>query len=413
MLHASWLGWLPTLSHAARARRNGACWAVVVSAAGLLASGCSASGDANANRQGGVTVLPATSAANAGHGATSAPGSFGNASPEAGTSPAPKMTTASGGVDASAACAAESQMAKAIPVDVYIMMDQSASMILPAGSGTRWSAITDAMQMFVNRPEAAGVGVGIQYFGLGVSCDAADYASPDVEIAPLPDNAKPIADSITSHLPIATTPTEPALQGAIDHAQQWQGTHPDHVVVVVLATDGEPDSCASTTDSVAMVAAMGLSGAPSIRTFVIGVGSGLDALNQVAQSGGTDKSFIVDDGQDPAQQFLDALNNIRQKATLPCDYALPTATGSTAVDFDKVNVNLTPSLGPQAGHEIAVLRAPDATRCDPTTGGWYYDDPQTPKSLKLCDQTCTAVTQDDHAKLDILLGCQSRIVMLH
>jgi hypothetical protein len=130
-------------------------------------------------------------------------------------------------------------------------------------------------------------------------------------------------------------------------------------------------------------------------------------------SGGTDKAFIVDDGQDPAQQFLDALDKIRQKAALPCDYALPTAMGSTAVDFDKVNVNLTPSLGPQAGKETPVLRAPDPSRCDPATGGWYYDDPQAPKSIKLCDQSCNAVSQDEHAKLDILLGCQSRIVMLH
>jgi hypothetical protein len=411
MITASWLSWLPTTSRSTRACNHELVRAVLVSAATLLAAACSGSGAGNASRPSSATVSPAKGLAATGDGAVARSGSFGNTGPEAGAGAA-QRSAADAGADASAACATESQMAKAIPVDVYIMMDQSSSMILPAGSGTRWSAVTDAMQMFVNRPEAAGVGVGIQYFGLGISCDAADYAHPEVEIGPLPDNAKPIADSINSHLPIAVTPTEPALQGAIDHAREWQDAHPDHVVVVVLATDGEPDACVSTTDSVAKVAAMGLAGTPAIRTFVIGVGSGLDALNQVAQSGGTDQAFIVDDGQDPAQRFLDALDAIRQKAALPCDYAVPAASGSMAVDFDKVNVNLTPSLGPQAGQDLPVLRALDPSRCDPMTGGWYYDDPAAPKTIKLCSQSCTAVSQDEHAKLSIVLGCQSRFVMV-
>jgi von Willebrand factor type A domain len=316
------------------------------------------------------------------------------------------------GADASTTCAAESQSAKSVPVDLYIMMDQSASMILPAGSGTRWSSITDALQTFVTRPEAEGVGVGIQYFGLGISCDAADYALPEVEIAPLPDNAQAISDSIASHLPIAVTPTGPALEGAIDHASQWQMAHPDHVVAVVLATDGEPDTCGSTTDSVAQTAADGLAAMPSIRSFVIGVGSGLTALDQVAQSGGTDQAFIVDDGQDTTQQLIDALDKIRMRATLPCEYALPAPTGATAVDFDKVNVTSTPSTGAQAGQPGVILRAPDPSACDAQSGGWYYDDPKAPKSIKLCDASCAAVSEDTGAKLDILLGCQSQVIMV-
>ena len=41
------------------------------------------------------------------------------------------------------------------------------------------------------------------------------------------------------------TPLAP-LRGAIDHASQWATAHTDHVVVAVLATDGEPEVCTPT-----------------------------------------------------------------------------------------------------------------------------------------------------------------------
>jgi len=68
-----------------------------------------------------------------------------------------------GGLDSG--CAATSTKVQQ-PLDIYIMLDQSASMDeTVAGGGTKWSAITGALQQFVNS-QVNGVSVGMQYFGL-------------------------------------------------------------------------------------------------------------------------------------------------------------------------------------------------------------------------------------------------------
>ncbi|MEO5727514.1 MAG: hypothetical protein ABI134_15015, partial [Byssovorax sp.] len=73
--------------------------------------------------------------------------------------------TSDGSVTDANACAAESTKAEQLPLDMYIMLDQSGSMSDPvAGGATRWAAVTSAFKTFVNQPGAADIGVGIQYF---------------------------------------------------------------------------------------------------------------------------------------------------------------------------------------------------------------------------------------------------------
>src|SRR6185436_16340322 len=93
-------------------------------------------------------------------------------------------------------------------------------------------------------------------------------------IAVLPGNAQRINNSLNSHNPISDTPTQPALQGAIEYARQWKQQHQDHTVVVVLVTDGQPNTCNSTVQAVAQAAANGAGNVPQIPTFVIGVLNG-------------------------------------------------------------------------------------------------------------------------------------------
>ena len=66
-----------------------------------------------------------------------------------------------------AACAAQSQMAQTVPLDMYVMLDSSASMLEMTSTGvTKWDAIRAALVTFVNDPNSAGIGVGLQYFPL-------------------------------------------------------------------------------------------------------------------------------------------------------------------------------------------------------------------------------------------------------
>jgi hypothetical protein len=65
-------------------------------------------------------------------------------------------------------CAGVLVMGEPVPVDVYIMLDISGSMLTDTGTAGRskWDAVKDALGTFLNDASSAGLGVAIQYFPL-------------------------------------------------------------------------------------------------------------------------------------------------------------------------------------------------------------------------------------------------------
>jgi hypothetical protein len=337
------------------------CVALLVSSAWVSACSAAGSDTAFGNGQGG------SDNSNTG-------GTLGNINPAGGSGP--------GGPN----CGGDHYEAQARQLDIYVMFDDSGSMI------PWWPSVTQAFTQFLNDPRSAGIGVGIQFFG--EICDVNHYATPKVPIAPLPQNAAAIQGAIP-FFPIEQTATDPALRGAIQHARAWQTAHPDHKVVVLLITDGEPSECMSTVASVSQVATEGVSQNPSIPTFVLGLGLNLTNIHQIAQAGGTNQAFIVDPNSGAA--FTQAMNSIRGQA-LPCDYALP---NSGNVDPQKVNIEFTPV----GGAPRLVVHVGDAANCDPNTGGWYYDNPTAPTRAIVCPQTCQSFTAEAGGAVNVVLGC--------
>ena len=76
-----------------------------------------------------------------------------------------------------AACAAATQQAQQVPLDLYIMMDSSGSMTgTTSGGQSKWDAIRAALTAFLRDGQSAGLGVGLQYFpllrpGVPASCE--------------------------------------------------------------------------------------------------------------------------------------------------------------------------------------------------------------------------------------------------
>jgi hypothetical protein len=396
-----------------------------VAAAGLVCIGsiaaCSAgktaglpgddgSGDGNGSGSGGDTFGDASTGGGSNGGSSSGSGSGGSftGSSSGGSTSAP--------ISADAACASSSQKGEQQGLNAYMMLDYSGSMV-----GAKWTGVTDAINSFVGQA-TTGISVGMQYFGLpgadggtsilgipipGIdSCDPAVYAQPAIEIAPLPGVGSMITASLAAHtLPDTSTPTPPALQGAINHATDWAKAHSSDVTIVILATDGDPSECGDTSGNsllqqVENIAAAGVAQTPKILTFVIGVGTDTSNLNGIAMAGGTGSAFIVDTSMNVSQQFLAALNKIRG-AALGCQYKIPVPQGGGAVNFQEVNVQFTPA----SGNPIVVPYVSDKSKCPSSGNAWYYDNASNPTEILLCTTTCGTVSAG--GQVDVLTGCQT------
>ncbi|HET6281413.1 MAG TPA: hypothetical protein VFH73_10610, partial [Polyangia bacterium] len=80
---------------------------------------------------------------------------------------APSERTIGGPPLGDAACATRTQQAEKLPLDMYILMDSSASMDDMTTAGpTKWEAVRAAVVAFINDQQSAGLGVGLQYFPL-------------------------------------------------------------------------------------------------------------------------------------------------------------------------------------------------------------------------------------------------------
>lgn len=322
-------------------------------------------------------------------------------------------------------CVGEQYAGETVPLDIYIMFDQSCSMSCPVSTtgqpgqccpgepDPRIDPVRQAMDEFLNAPESAGISVGIGYFGFmdvgSTSCDPADYATPAVAIDRLPSNASSVLRSLSSVTPTGETPTGAAIRGACTVATDWATSHPGHAVVILLVTDGVPETPSSRNCSppasvadAAAAASECQGGTPHIPTYVLGIGQALSNLNQIADAGGTNQAYLVDGSQG---SVLDALNQIRGAATIPCELSIPQPPPGETLETNQVNVGVCDS----AGQAITTYYVETPDQCATADGGWYYDDPSHPLRIMLCGPTCDTVSVPG-ASLYFTIGCQTQIV---
>ena len=249
-------------------------------------------------------------------------------------------------------CVGEVYVGETIPLDIYIMFDQSGSMLNDVGGMTRLEAVRRATDQFLVDPQSSGIGVGIGYFGyqpIGMtSCDPAKYQAAAVGVGALPGNAQPIIDSLAGIQPTGETPTGAAIRGACTYATSWKQSNPGHAVVILLVTDGKPEAplsskaglCSPTLEDAVQAATACVQSDAAIRTYVLGVGPLLGNLAQIAQAGGTKQAYLVESG-DVTAQVLDALNRIRGDASIPCEFKVPKPPEGETLDLGQVNLIFT------------------------------------------------------------------------
>jgi hypothetical protein len=149
-----------------------------------------------------------------------------------------------------------------------------------------------------------------------------------------------------------------------------------------------------------------LNGSPPVSTYVLGIDSAqqnlTDNMNMIAQAGGTNMAYIVSATGNASQDVLNALNTIRSSAQVPCDLQLPPPPTGESLDFTKVNIIRT--SGTCETQTLYYTTTID--QCDPTSGGWYYDNPTQPAEIHLCPTSCNDVSIPG-SQLTFALGCDT------
>jgi Mg-chelatase subunit ChlD len=308
-----------------------------------------------------------------------------------------------------ASCATNTESVELAPLDMILALDTSFSMDFLG----KWPSVKQAVNYFAADPDFEGLGVGVQYFPIRKQCNAEEYAKPAVPVQLLPDNTQEIADSLAEQRMSGGTPMAPMLQGLLEYAGARAEQYPDRDQAIILATDGIPDStCISsvsgalpnTIENVVALAEQGASDTPAVSTFVIGVGSELGALDQIAQAGGGTNAFLVDTSQNIEKAFLDALAAIRKRA-LSCEYSIPTVSGNLVIAYERVNVFFITEEGEEFFYNVANK---DACQGKPESA-WYYDDPDDPQRIVLCPETCDKVQSVAEGAFDVQFGCDTLI----
>lgn len=314
-----------------------------------------------------------------------------------------------GGEAGASACVALSTEAEVTPVDLYIIMDRSVSMgYEAAGTGTtRWEAIRAAVEEFVSSSDAGSIGAGIGFFGLSggsdddLDCDASNYETPVVPIGPLSEVGEDIVAAIDDTVPGGLTPVLPALEGAIAYAKEWAEDHPERATMVVLVSDAFPTQCSAQVSDVVDVARAAYEDEPSVRTYAVGL-EGAPNLDNIARGGGTREGHLVDESN-LTDSFLETLLNI-SNAQLACQYQIPASPDpDLRVDFDEVQIVYTPA----SGEPEEIPRLESSASCDRNpNGGWFYDNPASPRSIQVCPCTCARFGA---GRVEVRLGCKPRL----
>lgn len=73
------------------------------------------------------------------------------------------------------ACAAVTVEAQLVPLDLYVVLDRSGSMVNPALGPLRWPPVRDALNAFFQSPNTAGIGIALTMFAhpTKAACSAA------------------------------------------------------------------------------------------------------------------------------------------------------------------------------------------------------------------------------------------------
>jgi len=183
-------------------------------------------------------------------------------------------------------CADVSVRVSGVTPTVSLLIDQSGSMDEAFGGRDRWSAVYDTLMSdggLVQRLQSEvrfGLDLYTSYGG-GASCPVLTTTAPSL------DNFAAMNQVYAPARPAEDTPTGEALHAVAEVLGDFQEPGPK---IIVLGTDGEPDTCAEPNPQNGQpqaIAAAQRAFEAGIRTFVVSVGDevGAEHLQDMANAG--------------------------------------------------------------------------------------------------------------------------------
>jgi len=308
---------------------------------------------------------------------------------------------------------------------------------------SKWTPVVAATSAFFESASSTGLEASMALFPAeDASCDSETYVEPTVPMTGLPSTA--FSEQFQAYeaevgSPLAGgdwrggTPTYAAALGVSEYLASLREGTPNGRFALVLVTDGLPQGCDEELEDV--VTAVEDFAADGIPTYVIGIenpttapaslpddwddwgdcdsgdGGGdtpcaplanLEALNDIAEAGGTNSAFLIDTGDPVATQaaFTAAIDAIRSRA-VSCDLAIPPhPEPGMSFEGDKIDVSITV--------DGTTTTLPYDEACSEPVG-WHFDDPDMPLQIELCASTCASLQTATEAAAQVNFLCEPRV----
>lgn len=241
---------------------------------------------------------------------------------------------------------------------------------------SRWTAVKAGLQSTLSN--SAYINWGLKFFMTPKAAECGVSADPEVPIGA--DTAATIQSTIDSADKSLSTPTTAAINAAVTYMKTVQD---DNKKYILLATDGEPNCGGTkpsvyTTDNAAATAAMAAAKAAGFPAYVIGIGTAVDVLSQLAQAG-SDRDYFPATSADQLTEALTAITKI---------------VGSCSFHSDKE---------PDDPDNVAVyVNGQQITRSDDE--GWKYGDTQ--QDILLTGSYCQSLLDGVDTDVQIIFGCK-------
>ena len=323
------------------------------------------------------------------------------------------------GVDAAPPnCGQTSVSVMPVPPDILIVQDRSLSMTDDSndqactggtlagdgkcGANSKWAQVTTAINQVVGQTQAK-VNWGLIFLGdEATTCGAA--TAPVVDITP-GDSFQPIQAAFNGVVFTGQigTPTAAVMNNAVQYMKGLTDPNPKYLL---LATDGEPNCAAGTTnvggsDAVGAENAVAAASTAGFPTFVVGIATTSDpaatnALNVMAVNGGEAQTgaatqyYAVTD----TAGLETVLAQIIGKA-VSCTIPLTGVSGS----LDKVAV----SAKDASGNTIEIMQDP--------VNGWSYTD-TTKTAIILNGDSCDNLKSVTYTGFQFIYTCATGIIMI-